>query len=230
MTAAPGRRLGRRLRLTVLVATALLTSTFTGQPMAFSAERDPVVFVHGYNGGSSNWNDMIADFKADGYTTAQLNAWDYDHTQSNKVIAEQLATYVDGVLARTGATKVDIIGHSMGGLNSRWFAKFIGGTAEIDDYVSLGSPHHGTDWAYGCADISCTEMRPGSAFLGELNAGDETPGTVKYGSWWSPCDEVIDPKESPILSGATNVQTDCLGHLALLTDNTVSQQVRTFVA
>jgi triacylglycerol lipase len=35
-------------------------------------------------------------------------------------------------------------------------------------------------------------MRIGSKFLGKLNAGDETPGAVNYGTWWSPCDEIIN--------------------------------------
>ena len=47
-------------------------------------------------------------------------------------------------------------------------------------------------------------MRPGSTFLTRPNAGDETPGTPNYGTWWSPCDEVINPDSSVALSGATN--------------------------
>jgi triacylglycerol lipase len=72
-------------------------------------------------------------------------------------------------------------------------------------------------------------MRVGSTFLKELNAGDETPGTVNYGTWWSPCDEIINPDSSVALSGATNTQTACISHTALTTDETVYQQVREFV-
>ena len=72
-------------------------------------------------------------------------------------------------------------------------------------------------------------MRVGSTFLKELNAGDETPGVVSYGTWWSPCDEIINPDESVILSGATNTKTACMTHAALTTDETVYKQVREFV-
>ena len=72
-------------------------------------------------------------------------------------------------------------------------------------------------------------MTPGSSFLNSLNAGDETPGAVSYGTWWSPCDEVITPDESVILSGATNTKASCLQHSALLTNSTVCGQVRDFV-
>jgi triacylglycerol lipase len=40
-----------------------------------------------------------------------------------------------------------------------------------------------------------------------LNSRDETPGAVRYGTLWSPCDEIINPDTSVILSGATNART-----------------------
>ena len=62
-----------------------------------------------------------------------------------------------------------------------------------------------------------------------LNAGDETPGSVRYATWWSPCDEIINPDESVILSGASNHKTACLTHVGLTTDETVYKEVREFV-
>jgi triacylglycerol lipase len=225
------RKFLTRLAAVMLAATAGTTVTVaaTGTP-AMAAVHDPIVFVHGYGGSGSNWNTMINRFKADGYTTSELYAWSYNSSQSNTVIAAQLTTYVEQVRSRTGAAKVDIVAHSMGGLNSRQYLKFHSGTSYVDDWASLGSPHHGTTWAYGCFGTPCVEMRPGSTFLSNLNAGDETPGDVNYGSWWSPCDELIEPKMSPVLSGAKNTQTACIGHLALITDATVYTQVRDHVA
>jgi len=118
----------------------------------------------------------------------------------------------------------------MGSLNSRWYVKFVaGGQEKVDDWVSLGGPNHGTELASICFGTSCNEMKIGSTFLNELNAGDETPGTVNYGTWWSPCDEFINPDESVILSGATNTKTACMSHLSLVSDETVYKQVREFV-
>jgi triacylglycerol lipase len=73
-------------------------------------------------------------------------------------------------------------------------------------------------------------MRPGSSFLSQLNSGDESPGAVRYGTWWSPCDSVINPDSSVPVAGATNTQTACLGHSDLYADATVYGQVRAFVA
>jgi triacylglycerol lipase len=72
-------------------------------------------------------------------------------------------------------------------------------------------------------------MRPGSSFLSALNSGDETPGAVNYGTWWSPCDEVINPDSSILLSGATNTRTACILHSGYLSSSTVYGQVRDFV-
>jgi triacylglycerol lipase len=54
-------------------------------------------------------------------------------------------------------------------------------------------------------------------------------GTVNYGTWWLPCDEVINPASSVPLEGAANHETACLHHLDLLSDKAVYEQVREFV-
>ncbi len=192
---------------------------------------DPILFVHGWSGSASNWSTMIGRFEKDGYTKKQLRAYTYNTSQSNKTTAETIVkSEVEKLKSENGASKVDIIAHSMGSLNSRWYIKFVeGGEANVDDWVSLGGPNHGTTAANACFSTSCVEMRPGSKFLSELNAGDETPGAVNYGTWWSPCDEFINPDESVILSGATNTKTACISHLGLLSDETVYKGVREFV-
>lgn len=218
-------------RLTVLLSLAALAlgSLFTA-PAAAAADRNPVVFVHGWSSSSAAWDEMVADFKAAGYADSELYAWDYNSAQSNKTTAEELAVYVDQVRGATGAAQVDIVTHSMGGLNSRWYVKFLGGTNYVDDWVSLAGPNHGTSSADWCFTTSCYEMRHGSDFLTTLNAGDETPGSVDYGTWWSYCDGVIYPADSTVLDGANNTYAGCVGHSDFLSNNTVSQQVRDFVA
>ena len=210
---------------TTTTATAAPTTTTTAAPSG----KDPILFVHGWNSSGSIWNTMISRFQSDGWTNAELHNWSYNTNQSNATTASEISALVDQILAQTGKAKVDIITHSMGGLSSRWYAKFLGGDTKVDEWVSLGGPNHGTDIAYFCFSTSCSEMRPGSSFLDDLNAGDETPGSPRYGTWWSPCDSVINPDSSVSLSGATNTQTACLGHSDLYTDATVYGQVRTFV-
>jgi triacylglycerol lipase len=196
---------------------------------AVAQANDPILFVHGWNSSSSTWNTMVSRFAADGWTAAELNNWSYDTSQSNATTAQTIKTKVDQILAATGAAKVDIISHSMGGLSSRYYTKNLGGDLKVDEWVSLGGPNHGTDTANFCFSTACTEMRAGSSFLNSLNSGDETPGTPRYRTWWSPCDEIINPDSSVALSGATNTQTACISHGALHEDATVYAQVRDYV-
>jgi triacylglycerol lipase len=215
----------RRKLAAVLTVTCLAALGSAAQASA----HDPILFVHGFSESGSIWNTMIANFKADGWTTAELNSWTYNTSQSNVTTASQVRDKVNSILTATGATKVDIISHSMGGLNTRYYVKNLGGDTKVDDWVSLGGPNHGTDTANACPSASCVEMRVGSTFLNNLNAGDETPGLVNYGTWWSPCDEIINPDSSVALSGAKNTQTACMSHASLYSDSTVYGQVRDFV-
>jgi triacylglycerol lipase len=170
---------------------------------------------------------MIDRLKADGYTDAELYNWTYYSAQSNATTAAQLATKVDSILALTGATQVDIITHSMGALSARYYIKNLGGGSKVDAFISLGGPNHGTNTAWFCGQTACVEMRPNSRYLNSLNQGDETPGSIiRYKTWWSPCDEVINPQKSTILSGATNSQTACLRHSDLHENATVYSQVK----
>lgn len=196
-----------------------------------SADRVPVVFVHGYKGGSWNFDEMRADFRNDGWPADRLFAIDYSIFQSNRDIAGLLKNYIANVLRQTGASKVDIVAHSMGSLNSRWYLKYLGGTSSVRSWVSLGGPNHGTALADVCgwAVPSCDEMEEGSAFLAQLNSGDETPGSVRYATYWSSCDLIIVPNQSVLLNGAQNTHVGCVDHIALVWNDDVSRQVRGFL-
>jgi triacylglycerol lipase len=218
------------LRRTFVLLALAVSMVLAPTPAPAATVHDPILFVHGWNSSSSTWNTMVGRFSADGWAANEIWNWSYNTSQSNVTTASQIQTKVNEILAATGATKVDIISHSMGGLSSRYYSKNLGGSTKIDQWVSLGGPNHGTDTAYFCTQTSCKEMRPGSTFLNNLNSGDETPGTPQYRTWWSPCDTVINPDSSVALSGATNTQTACISHSDLHQDATVYAQVRDFVA
>ncbi|WP_329280007.1 esterase/lipase family protein [Streptomyces sp. NBC_01451] len=226
----------RRMRritaaVSAVVSSMLLSLSLSAAP-AQAATHNPVVFVHGISSSSSSWNDWVADFKADGYTASELDAWSYSWSQSNVTTAQQLATEVKRVLAATGASKVDLVVHSMGTLSARYYLKNLGGTAYVDDFVSTAGTNHGTTVASWCAWLytSCSEMYTGSSFLTALNSGDETPGSVSYASYWSNCDEALTPDTTAILSGATNVEVGCISHDEMNNDYGVYTQVRNFIA
>lgn len=217
----------RKLILAVAIAVAALALPGT----ASASTHDPVLFVHGWSDSSGAFDTMAPRFKLAGWSDSELGRIDYS-SQSNAAIAAKISTKVDQMLAANpGKTKVDLVTHSMGGLAARYYVKNLGGAAKVDDFVSLGGPNHGTGIAVLCALFStqCKEMSPNSSFLKALNSGDETPGSVNYGTWWSSIDGIITPPKSTILSGAVNIQTSPLLHAQLLTDAAVSVQVIAFV-
>ncbi len=194
-----------------------------------TTSHDPILFVHGWNASSTTWTTMVSRFKKDGWTNGELVNWSYNANQSNSITADLIRQKVDSILLVTGATHVDIITHSMGSLSARYYMQFLGGDGKVDALVTLGGPDHGTNTAFFCGSTSCVEMRPNSSFLTNLNAGDETPGSPRYATWYSPCDEVIQPQSSSILNGSTVTQTACMNHSQLHEDAGVYQQVRDWV-
>jgi len=210
---------------------ATITATVEGKSatVSVSVKHDPILFVHGFASSGQIWGTMIGSLVADGWLASDMTNWSYDVTISNAAIAGLIKSKVDSITSATGALKVDIISHSMGGLSSRYYARELGGADKIDAWVSLGGPNHGTSTAVFCGFVSCIEMRPGSAFLTALNTGDETPGSPRYATWWTPCDDATTPPQSVILSGAVNTETACIGHSDLYRDATVYAQVRDWI-
>lgn len=204
-------------------------------PSALAARRPrvpktPILFVHGFNSSGAVWSTMIGRFKKDGWQTSELSAFSYNSAATNTTTAGIIKSKVDSIQNATGASKVAVVGHSMGTLSSRYYIKNLPeGQTDVSALISLAGANHGTVVAAFCFTASCVEMVPGSSFLNALNADDETPGAVNYGTWWSPCDEVISPRQSMLLAGATNTQTACLTHSQMYTDATVYRQVRDLI-
>jgi len=63
---------------------------------------------------------------------------------SLKLRAQQLAADVNGVLSRSGAAQVDIIAHSMGGLDARKAIVDEGLATKVRTLTTIGTPHLGT--------------------------------------------------------------------------------------
>ncbi|MFJ7159556.1 esterase/lipase family protein [Streptomyces sp. NPDC101118] len=216
----------------LLVLLAALLAPLPAHAADQAVPRNPVVFVHGYNADPGVWGSLRGKLRAAGYPDAELFSWGYDTHQSvNEVLSGRLSSYVDQVRAQTGADRVDLVAHSFGSLVTRWYVKFGGGTATVGRWASLAGPNHGTSTAWACAlwDQACRDMTPGSWVVSRLAEGDETPGSVAYATFWSNCDEVINPDGSVALSGAVNTAVGCLKHNDLLGDDGVAQGVRAFL-
>jgi triacylglycerol lipase len=225
------KRLIRSIAVAALVVAPIATHAAFAPDAEAVVPQNPILFVHGFNSSASTWNTAIGYFQSQGYSSAQLRAFSYNTSQSNATTANTIASQVNTLLANNpGATKVDIVAHSMGALSSRYYVKNLGGTAKVDELVTLAGANQGTTWAYGCFFLtSCQQMFPGSSFVNQLNAAPSTPGPTRHGAWWSACDGVILPNSNATIPGGINTQTACLGHSAVKDNSTVLGQVLTFV-
>lgn len=202
---------------TATAATATTASPYgandwTCKPTA--ARPNPVILVHGTYGDQKSLFDYLSWYvDATGYCVFSLN---YGFYATNPIAqsAGELRTFVDRVLAATGASKVSIIGHSQGGMMPRYYIKNLGGADKVEDLVGIAPSNHGTTWAGlltlvpGFYCRACYEQMAGSAFLTALNAGDETPGAVSYTTVSTARDLVLTPYTSAYLAGpnTTNVR------------------------
>ncbi|WP_405733086.1 alpha/beta fold hydrolase [Streptomyces sp. NBC_01537] len=184
----------------------------------------PVVLVHGTLANSvDNWLAFAPYLVARGYCVFSL---DYGQLPGVAVFyglgpvadsAQQLSDYVDTVLADTGASKVDLVGHSEGGMMPRYYLKFLGGAAKVNALVGIAPDNHGTtlDGITALADLypaaaalvaslpqGLQDQIAGSAFLSKLNAGGDTVPGVKYTVIVTKYDEIVTPYASGYLTGS----------------------------
>ena len=200
-------------------------------PEEAGAWSNPIILVHGYIGGYglTPWYKLKSRLRSWGCPSNYIFEMRFsDVLGSNVDNAYELRDYVNYVLAVTGASKVDLIGHSMGGLSSRYYIRNLGGRYKVDDYVSLGTPQRGTWMAIlGVLTEGGREMIPGSSFLNALNSGDETPGSVNYRAIYAYWDELCQPYwYCKLYDGATNKGKYWVGHIGLLFDYTVAKWTR----
>ena len=226
--------------LTVGILAGVL-GPLTVAPSAAPATQNPVLIVAGTISPEFALDPLAARLRLDGfrvYTMPLPGGGLGDIATSSQAVRDK----VNAIRSATGASKVDIIGHSQGGLENRYYMKFLGGADKIGTYVSLGTPQYGTIAAnivnfFGFGSclgiVGCQQMTIGSSFLNNLNAGDDTPGAARYVSIYTTFDELVQPyTNSRIYDGATNVslQSHCwwkvVGHVGLILDGAVYGLIR----
>ena len=199
------------------------------QPGVRSRAHPPVLLLHGFVDNRSAFGVLRRDLQEHGWP--QVQALNYSPLTSDiRTAAELLARHVAQVCEQSGRRRVDVVGHSLGGLIARYYVQRLGGDARIRTLVTLGTPHSGTRAVPALAPHPIIrQMRPGSAVLQELSA--PSPGCrTRCVAFWSDVDEVMIPVESARLDHpdlpAENVQVSGVGHLALPVHGTVLAEIR----
>lgn len=171
----------------------------------------PLLLIHGYLCNRGVWWWLRRGLRAQGRAVATIDL--EPPLGSIETLAEVLDARLRALTAETGAEKVVLVGHSMGGLAARAHLRRHG-KARVARLVTLGTPHHGTQLARIGLGHNAREMVPGSPWIRELNAAGPPP--VQTLSVWSARDNYIAPQDSSRLAGAREVVLPTLGHLSML--------------
>ncbi|PYH42474.1 esterase/lipase family protein [Aspergillus saccharolyticus JOP 1030-1] len=226
-----------------IAATPALAYSINDFACRSTTHPNPVVLLHGLG---ATWyedlNYLQGWLQAQGYCTYAQTYGAYagfpflGGLRSINESAPEIAAYIREVQAETGASKVDLVGHSEGAFQSLYVPKFEAGVSElVDKIVAIAPPTRGTTFiglynlAYlfgnasreavgevldtlGCP--ACDELGPDGAAVERLNDG--TPIVQDGNSLTviaSKSDEMVTPTTTAFVheDGVTNewVQDTC---------------------
>lgn len=195
-----------------------------------SAHQYPVVLTEGTFASMYNSFGAIApDLVNNGYCVYAFNYGQtidpsmFDAMGNIRKSAGQLSSFVNQVLSETGASKVDIVGWSQGGMMPRYYINDLGGAAKVNMLVGLAPSNYGTTVDgfttlisdFGLLGVStallsakceaCVQQLQGASFLNNLNR-TPTVSNVKYVVIETEDDEVVTPYTNAFLPAASNVR------------------------
>lgn len=223
----------------------------------------PVVLVHAtFADEGSNWVTLSPLLANNGYCVYGFNYGEtilsglfgnIDGLGNIEHSAEELSSFVSKVLSKTGAAKVDMVGHSQGGMMPNYYLKFLGGASKVHTLIGLSPSNHGTTVSglttliekFPFASLlvpvflevigapSLPQQETGSAFQKKLFGGGDTVAGPRYVVIQTTHDEVVTPYANAFLSGAavTNItlQNQCpkdpVGHIGMFEDSPALQNV-----
>lgn len=213
---APARRrlftmVGALLAVLVVAVAAVLVARGLGGADAVDQTRlGPVVVVPGYGGNVGSLDPLVAELRSEGRQVVVFRPTD-GGIGDLRVQAKRLAGVAARAMKASGASSVDIVGYSAGGVVARLYVRDEGGGSVVRRVLTLGSPHHGTAVAQLATDAvgscpkACEQLAIDSDLIRRLNAGDETPAGPRWITLRSSSDRTVTPTASASLQGALDV-------------------------
>jgi len=175
----------------------------------------PVLLLHGFGGGKSSWSVIAENLSARGLTVDAITYPPFG--ASVEQLADRLVLEVKRKLSQTGAEKVHLVGHSLGGVV---IAQAIAGgrlAGLIDTVVTLGLPFGGSPWAkllpFGAI---VPALRENSPLLRRL-ASAPIPDGVRWLAFAATLDVVVPGLRSiPAHAEVEAITIRGVGHLGML--------------
>jgi triacylglycerol esterase/lipase EstA (alpha/beta hydrolase family) len=217
----PAYRLGFGARLRMLAeefrASMLVTSWHVPRGCARMTVHPhgahvPVLLVHGYGCNSGYWAHLVPLLDREGISHASVDLEPVAGSIDD--YAPLLEERVQALCAATGAARIAIVAHSMGGLAARaWMRRY--GSARVAKVITLGTPHHGTKLARFGPGANAVQMRRDGPWLRDLAASEGPDVRARIVSIYTHHDNIVAPQDSSVLPGARNIAFGGVGHVAL---------------
>ena len=143
----------------------------------------PVLLIHGYMADASVWNKWVELLKKDGIAVYPITfKQSDDKCGSAAEHAKELSKIIGQIKDETGQNKVNIVGHSKGGLDARVY--LANNTKDVANLVMIGTPNSGSPLAQ--SSELCTpavyDLRPGAAAT-EVKMNPNTKYYTIAGEW-----------------------------------------------
>jgi triacylglycerol esterase/lipase EstA (alpha/beta hydrolase family) len=187
----------------------------------------PVLLIHGFLGTRGSMYPLERRLLEDGLTVFSFNLGALN-ARDIRASAFQIHRKIESILTQTSVERLDIVGHSMGGLIGLYYVKKLGGHQRVRKLIMMGTPINGT-WVallgvvtMGLVSSSSWQLLPRSSFLDELNQGS-LPADVEVHTLAAARD-LVCPLPSTRLRGAKST-TVPLGHSSLVVSGEVYKRL-----
>ena len=210
--------------LNLLVADYIISLFQSLIPKSSSPQdtQNPIILIHGYMMRGLVMYPIKQRLNKDGYKNVYLFTYSSPWLNIDD-FSLQLKDKVESVKKDTGAEKVDLICHSMGGLVAINYINNLDGTKNINRLITLGTPFGGSKlWSFSVGKCG-KEMKPESAFLKKLSM---PPAGIRATAIYTTFDEMVIPYEYSKLEGADNIEMNYIGHVGLLFSRSVYKIIR----
>jgi triacylglycerol lipase len=182
------------------------------------AAATPILLVHGFIENHAVFTVMEHALRRRGFH--MLTAYDYGLlTHSIPRAAIRLGETIEKLATHSGYERIHVIGHSLGGLITRYYVQRLGGDSCVQTLVTLGTPHRGTQLARAAPLLPLVhQLRPSSSIIQEL--AEPAPGCrTRFIAFHSDIDPVIVPSGNARLLhpdlNVRNIAVRGVGHLSL---------------
>ena len=190
-------------------------ANFPERPLVREPSRTAVLLIHGYMCNRASWRYWLLGRIPVRWNVATVNLEPVFGALG--LYADVIHGAVEKLRASTGAERITLVCHSMGGLAARTYLRRYGHHA-VQRVITIDTPHHGTVFARLGRGPNARQMRNACEFVRQL-ALDEEP--VEFVCFASQHDNLIVPRGNQILGCAEAVWFERIGHLSMLANDQV---------